>query len=123
SLKWEVPLLKNEDKRPYLSINVGGLLITDAEDKRKNYNDPRPTGQHSEIYSRINPGVGPIVGVRAGWTLAESIQIGLSLNTTWLQVDHGWNRFDSYESDKRELKTFLTVGPEARLLREDLTFL
>lgn len=124
ALKWEFPVIEPDELRgPYLSFNAGALLITDAEDKRKNDNDPRPTGQHSEIYSRIEPNIGPQVGADLSWIASKSFQIGVSLDATWLRIDHGWNRHDSYESDEREWKTFLTVGPEFRLLRDDLVFI
>lgn len=53
----------------------------------------------------------------------EAVQIGVSLDATWLQVDHGWNRYDSYETDESEWKTFLTVGPELRIIQNDLAFI
>ena len=123
ALKWELPIKSAELTGLYFSLSAGALFIADAEDKRKNDNDPRSTGGHSEIYSRIDPLIGPLVGTDLGWVFSEILQIGVSVDATWLRVDHGWNRNDSYESDDREWKTFLTVGPELRIMQNDLAFI
>lgn len=122
AVKWEQYLTKDDAEGPYFSLNGGGLFVLGSgEEKRKNDNDWRPKGQHSEIYSRIDPAMGPMVGLDAGWAFAEIVQIGVSLDATLLRVDHGWNRFGSYDSVKREWKTFLMFGPEIRILQDDFS--
>jgi hypothetical protein len=103
----------------YLSLSGGALIIGDAEEKRKNDNDPRPIGEHSEIYSRIDPGVWPLIGVDVGWKFNKAFYLGLSADMAWLRVDHGWNRFGSYDPDEREWKAFVSAGPEVRLFFGD----
>jgi len=112
AFKYEFIIADNEDGI-YISIN-GGALFIGAEEKRKNDNDPRPTGSHSEIYSRIAPGIGPIIGANFGWKFRGKFYIGLSADATFLNVEHGWNRYGSYDSVEQEWKTFVTAGPEVK---------
>ena len=118
ALKYELPIA-DEEKGMYLSLSGGLIIIGDAEEKRKNDNDPRPIGEHSEIYSRIDSGVGPLIGADVGWKFHKSFYFGLSADATWLRVEHGWNRFNSYEPVDRKWKTFVSAGPEVRFFFGD----
>ena len=98
----------------YASLNGGVLLIGNAEEKRKNDNDSRSLGSHSEIYSRIEPTIGPLVGFDLGWKFSGKFYVGASLDASWISIEHGWNRYGEYQSEKDEWKAYVSAGPEFR---------
>jgi hypothetical protein len=77
-----------------------GGLFGDNRDRRQNANDSRPAGNGSFIYSKADYGMYGNVGV--AYYATSNFYIGVDAKLSAIFADHGWDRFGSDESAKKE---------------------
>lgn len=89
----------------------GSILVGGGQEKKKNENDPRPTGNHSEIYSKVFP-IAPEVATGVRYNVTNKFAVGAEVSAAYFWVEHGWNRFGKDDKSDTEGLAVFNVGPK-----------
>lgn len=89
------------------------LLLGYGRDEHKNRNDPRPTGHHSAIYTKVFP-IAPQIEAGTEYSLTERLKAGVGISGTMFFVKSGWDRFDEDQTTEHSQKFFINLGPTIR---------
>ena len=86
-----------------LNVLAGG-----GSDDHQNANDPRPASEGSFLYTACYGGVKPDLG--ATYHLDDHFYIGADVGCYIMYIDHGWDRYNSWESQTAKIGTFFAAG-------------
>jgi len=87
-----------------------GMLAGGGSDNHQNDNDSRQKGHESRVYSKVFP-VAPELALGTRYFLTDNLTVGGELNWTYLNIEHGWDRFDSDQKAGSKSISLLNVGP------------
>jgi len=109
----EVGGFGEEYDEPYYYWQVSALVGV-GDDRKKNENDYRSTGHHSEIYTKVFP-LAPQVGVGVDYKVSENFWIGGEVSATAFYRESGWRRHGHDENSETEWEYFVNIGPTFKL--------
>lgn len=114
--RFEAPLSSNW----HINIDAGGLVAVTLGngdtslgmnlDDRQNINDNRAPANAAFVYTDARWGFDVALGIN--YNLSSSVYIGGVVDLAGVLIDHGWDRFSSYSSQKSELVLVPAAGPK-----------
>ena len=119
ALKVGMDVSKKLGKNGLFEPYIGGAgMYVFGEDRQDNDNDPRPSGKNSRVYSKLFP-LAPQFEAGLKLNPFKKFSVAASSSTTYLIVEHGWDRFGKDQEASNESKIFFNVGGKLEYLCDD----